>query len=135
MERAGLVVERDRAPEVDPAAVRQVGAARGGALLDDRRGERTLLAFPRGSSRARLEQGSLASRELATGWQLAIDAPNTRWTIEATLATLERPFVPCGVLWQGRKLAAAQWSFDEVSQVLRAVVSGSGELVARRSCS
>jgi alpha-glucosidase (family GH31 glycosyl hydrolase) len=103
--------------------------------LEDRRGERTLLAFPRGSSRARLEQGSLESRELASGWQLAIAAPNTRWTIEASLATLERPFAPCAVTWQGAPVPATRWSYDASSQVLRTVVSGSGELLARRACS
>ena len=111
------------------------GGAGGVVRLDDRRGERTLLAFPRGSSRAALDHGSLASRELATGWTLAIDGPNTRWTIAASLATLERPFAPCAVLWQGARLPAEQWSYDAAAQVLHAVVDGGGELVARRSCS
>jgi hypothetical protein len=111
------------------------GGAHDVVRLDDRRGERRLLALPRGASHAALPQGSLESREVAAGWQLAIAAPNARWTIEASLATLERPFTPCAVAWQGAPLPAAQWSYDSAAQILRAVVSGSGELVARRACS
>ncbi|MBY0274911.1 hypothetical protein K2Z84_06200, partial [Candidatus Binatia bacterium] len=102
---------------------------------EDRRGERRLLAFPRGASRARLPQGDLASHELASGWQLAIDAPNARWTVQASLATLERPFAPCAVTWQGARLPDDRWSFDQEAGILRAVVSGSGELRALRACS
>ncbi len=111
------------------------GGAGGVVRLEDRRGERTLLAFPRGTSRARLAQGDLESDELASGWQLGIDGPVTRWTIEASLATLERPFTPCGVLWRGKRLPDGQWSYDAASQVLHAVVTGTGDLVAQRSCS
>jgi sulfoquinovosidase len=102
--------------------------------LDDRRGERALLAFPRGRSSATLTHGSLTSEEAASGWRLAIDAPNARWTVQASLRTLERPFAPCGVAWQGRDLPPGQWSYDEASGVLRAVVTGSGALLARRTC-
>lgn len=111
------------------------GGAAGVVRLEDRRGERRLLAFPRGTSHAHLPQGDLASHERASGWQLAIDAPNARWAIEASLATLEQPFVPCGVSWQGARLPDGQWSYDAASRVLRAVVSGSGELLAQRRCS
>ena len=74
-----------------------------------------------------LAQGDLESDELASGWQLGIDGPVTRWTIEASLATLERPFTPCGVLWRGKRLPDGQWSYDAASQVLHAVVTGTGE--------
>ena len=112
------------------------GDGAGGVVrLEDRRGERTLLAFPRGTSRARLAQGGLESSEVASGWQLGIDGPVTRWTIEASLATLERPFTPCGVLWRGKRLPDGQWWYDTASQVLHAVVTGTGDLVAQRSCS
>lgn len=111
------------------------GGAAGVVRLEDRRGERRLLAFPRGSSRASLPQGSLASQEVADGWQLAIAAPNARWSVEASLATLERPFAPCAVTWRGARLPAAQWSYDASSRILRAVVSGSGALRVLRTCS
>jgi len=63
-----------------------------------------------------------------------IDAPSARWSIEASLATLERPFAPCAVEWSGRRLAPALWSYDEASGVLRADVAGTGSLVVRRTC-
>lgn len=71
--------------------------------------ELPLLASPRGTSGARL-------------------------TLAASLATLERPFTPCGVAWQGAPLPDRQWSYDSGSGVLHAVVSGSGSLVARQAC-
>jgi len=120
-------------PDVDTLAAYGAGAP-GLVRLDDRRGERRLLAFPRGASSARLTQGGLVSTEEVPGWRLAIDAPNARWTIQASLRTLERPFVPCDVAWQGRTLPSSRWSYDVDSGVLHAVVTGSGELYARRTC-
>ncbi len=120
-------------PDVDTLAAYGAGTP-DLVRLDDRRGERRLLAFPRGRSSARLPLGELSSHEDAAGWRLAIDAPNARWTIQASLQTLERPFAPCGVRWQGRALPASQWSYDDERGVLSAVVSGSGELLVRRAC-
>jgi alpha-glucosidase (family GH31 glycosyl hydrolase) len=102
--------------------------------LDDRRGDRRLLAFPRGDSTVRLAHGALASRERADRWELALDAPVARWSIEASLATLERPFAPCAVEWSGRPLGAGLWSYDDATGVLHAEVAGSGALVVRRTC-
>lgn len=102
--------------------------------LDDRRGERVLLAFPRARSTTTLTQGSLTSEESPSGWRLTIDAPNARWSISASLVTLERSFAPCDVTWQGEALPRSRWSYDDANGVLRTTVSGSGELLVRRTC-
>jgi alpha-glucosidase (family GH31 glycosyl hydrolase) len=119
-------------PEVDTLA--DYGAASPGLVrLADRPGDRRLLAFPRGDSSARLALGTITSRERADRFELAIDAPSARWSIAATLSTLEAPFVPCAVEWSGRELAPGQWSYG-ADEVLRAEVAGSGLLVVRRTC-
>jgi alpha-glucosidase (family GH31 glycosyl hydrolase) len=100
--------------------------------LRERRGRRLLLAFPRGRSSARLEDGGvLRSRESRGQWRLAIRSRRARrWTIEASLATLKRPFRPCAVEASGGRLV--RWSFDRRARVLRAVVrTRRGSLVAR----
>jgi alpha-glucosidase (family GH31 glycosyl hydrolase) len=102
--------------------------------LADRRGQRRLLAFPRGSSESALDRGRISSREVADGWVLVIEAPTARWSISASLATLEQPFVPCAVEWKGERLADDEWSFDDDTRVLRTKVSGSGTLHVAKGC-
>lgn len=130
--RAGAVLAL-LPPDVDTLAP-YGRSIRGIVHLEERRGERRLLAFPRGSSTTRLTDGTLASREANGVWELDVDAPAARWSVEATLATLERPFAPCAVSWQGRTLSPDHWSFDDASGVLVARLAGSGALIVRERC-
>jgi alpha-glucosidase (family GH31 glycosyl hydrolase) len=88
--------------------------------LSERWQRRVLLAFPRGGSRARLgDGGELRSRERSGGWELSIRSrKKRRWDIQASLATLERPFRPCRVKARGGRVD--RWRFDRGSRVLRA---------------
>ena len=58
-----------------------------------------LLAFPRGRSSARFYQRErLISRERADGWALRVEGDRRRtYRLEASLATLRDPFVPCSL--------------------------------------
>ncbi len=118
------------APDVDTLAAYGDGAppvSRG-----EREHRRVLLAFPRGHSSARLEDGGvLRSSERAGAWSLAIDSRRTRrWTIEASLATLRRPLRPCAVEATGGRLGS--WRFDRRTRVLRATfTTRRGTLLAR----
>jgi sulfoquinovosidase len=117
-------------PDVDTLA--SYGDRARAVSLRDRRGRRVLLAFPRGSSSARLEDGGvLRSREGRGEWRLSIRSRRTRrWQVEASLATLRRPFRPCAVEATGGRLV--RWSYDRRRRVLAAVLSARrGGLVAR----
>jgi alpha-glucosidase (family GH31 glycosyl hydrolase) len=96
--------------------------------LADRRGALHLLAFPRGISHARFyDSGALASVELLRGWELFIFGGGAReFELQASLATLRRPFEPCSVRWRGRALPADRWSYDGATGVLRARFEGAG---------
>jgi alpha-glucosidase (family GH31 glycosyl hydrolase) len=103
--------------------------------LRERRARRVLLAFPRGRSSAPLEDGGvLRSREGRGEWRLSIRSRRTRrWDVEASLATLRRPFRPCAVEATGGRLV--RWRYDRGRRALVAVVSARrGGLVAR-ACS
>jgi alpha-glucosidase (family GH31 glycosyl hydrolase) len=91
--------------------------------LSERQGRRALLAFPRGASAARLEDGgTLKSRERRGRWELAIRSQKRRrWEIQASLATLRRPFRPCKVEAHAGRLHG--WRFDRRSRVLRAALT------------
>jgi alpha-glucosidase (family GH31 glycosyl hydrolase) len=88
-------------PDVDTLA--HYGDRAPAVSLNERRRRRVLLAWPRGRSSARLEDGGvLRSREGRRSWTLSIRAKRrTRWTIEASLATLRRPFRPCAIEVEG----------------------------------
>ena len=77
------------------------GDAAPAVSLAERAGERVLLAFPRGRSSARLEDGGeLRSDEGHGRWKLAIRSERRiRWALQASLRTLRTPFVPCLVAW------------------------------------
>jgi alpha-glucosidase (family GH31 glycosyl hydrolase) len=117
-------------PDVDTLASYGDGAPV--VSLRELRGRRVMLAFPRGSSSMQLKGGGiLRSREGRGEWRLAIRTRHShRWTIEASMATLERPFRPCAVESTGGRLR--RWRFDRRTRVLRAVISARrGGLVAR----
>jgi alpha-glucosidase (family GH31 glycosyl hydrolase) len=117
-------------PEVDTLA--SYGDRAPAVSLRESRGRRMVLAFPRGRSSARLEDGGvLRSREGRGEWRLSIRSRRTRrWAVEASLATLRQPFRPCAVEVSGGRLK--RWRFDRRRRVLVAVVSTRrGALVAR----
>ena len=63
----------------------------------ERRGRRVLLAFPRGRSR-RASRTAACARASGAAAGRSRFAPGARpWTIQASLATLRRPFRPCAV--------------------------------------
>jgi hypothetical protein len=117
-------------PEVDTLA--SYGDRAPAVSLRESSGRRMVLAFPRGRSSARLEDGGvLRSREGRGEWRLSIRSRRTRrWAVEASLATLRQPFRPCAVEVSGGRLK--RWRFDRRRRVLVAVVSTRrGALVAR----
>jgi alpha-glucosidase (family GH31 glycosyl hydrolase) len=117
-------------PEVDTLA--SYGDRSDAVSLNEVEGRRVLLAFPRGSSSARLEDGGVVrSQERPGEWALTIRSQRRRrWTIEASLATLSRPLRPCKLAAQGGRLDG--WRFDARTRVLRATWLGrQGTLVAR----
>ena len=91
-----------------------------------------LLAFPRGRSSARLEDGGVArSREGRGAWTLSLRSTRrTRWTIEASLGSLRRPLRPCVVVARRGRLGG--WRYHRRTRVLRATLTARrGRLVAR----
>lgn len=104
--------------------------------LSDRRDRLHLLAFPRGTTRrAYGQRGQLRSVERPGRWDLAIRGGEVRSVeLEASLATLNTPFVPCTVRWRGRELPADQWSYDPATAVLRAHLDGSPSRLSARAC-
>ncbi len=117
-------------PDVDTLA--PYGDRATAVSLSERAGRRVLLAFPRGRSAARLEDGGrLLSRERPGSWSLEIRSRRVRrWTIEASLATLREPFRPRVVTAHGGRLGS--WRYDPRTRVLRATFTARrGTLVAR----
>jgi hypothetical protein len=118
-------------PEVDTLA--SYGHAAPAVSLSEREGERVLLAFPRGRSAARLEHGGmLRSREERGRWRLGIRTERrTQWALQASLGALRRPFTPCSLRLDGRRLPGSAWSHDAATGVVRArFTTRDGELVA-----
>jgi alpha-glucosidase (family GH31 glycosyl hydrolase) len=104
--------------------------------LADRRNRIALLAFPRGTSRARFgERGRLLSRERHGRWVLRVGAPKrTRFRLQASLSTLRDAVRPCSVRIDGRRLPGGRWNYEPRSGrfVARFVTgAGGGRLVAR----
>lgn len=98
--------------------------------LADRLDQLQLIVFPRGTSSARAFRGErYQSIEGDQRWELALDGNRTRtWTLQASLATLNRPFTASSVEFAGAPVA--DWSFDDATKVLRATFVGQrGRLV------
>ena len=127
--RAGAVIPL-LSPDVDTLApYRGPGVVR----LADRLDRLHLIAFPRGRSTATM--GARAERigsvEGNRTWELTIRGKRARrYSLQASLATLHRPFAPRSLSVAGRPLRS--WTFDRRSGVLRATFRlRSGTLLAR----
>jgi hypothetical protein len=98
------------------------GRGRGLVGLSERRGRLQLIALPRGTSSGRfLAHGRLRSREGGRGWTLEIDdTRRRRWSVQAGLGAMRRPFRPCEVRVDGRVLNGSMWEYRQKGQVLRA---------------
>jgi alpha-glucosidase (family GH31 glycosyl hydrolase) len=116
--RAGAVIAL-LAPDVD--TLTDHGDPSGIVKLGHRRQRLHLIAFPRGRSRGRFGRtGRIASRERRGRWQLRLRGPRRLYSLQASLATLKRPFRPCRVELNGRPLRRGAWRYDRRRRVLRA---------------
>jgi alpha-glucosidase (family GH31 glycosyl hydrolase) len=116
-------------PDVDTLA--SYGDRSTARSLRESSGRRVLLAFPRGRSSARLEDGGFVrSRERPGEWRLTISSSRWRtWRIQASLATLKQAIDVCSVAAHGGKLVS--WSFNDRTRLLRTIWAGRhGTLVA-----
>ena len=119
-------------PDVDTLA--SYGDAAPVTSLAERAGKRVLLAFPRGRSSARLEDGGeLRSSEERGRWRLTVRARSrVKWDLQASLATLRHPFRPCDVRVDGRRV---EWSYDAGTSVLTARFGARRGELSARACS
>jgi alpha-glucosidase len=106
--------------------------------LSDRRRDMRLLAFPRGTRKTSLgRRETLLSLEgRRRGWRLRFDGRLRRtYRLQASLATLRRPYRPCAIRVRGRRLSRRAWSYDSSTQVLRARFKlKSGTVTIARRC-
>jgi len=116
------------------------GVGRGPGLVHagDRADRLDVLAFPRGASSARLPgRERLESLEFADGrWRLRIRGTRLRtYDLQASMATLRRPFRPCRIDAGGRPLSRRAWRYDAAAGVLRLTVRARVvTVVVRRRC-
>ena len=111
------------------------GREEGLVHLRDRRGQMTLLTFPRGKSARPIGDGeNVISREGRFGWALAVRGKvRRRYSLQASMATLRRPFAPCAMSVDGRRLPGSAWSWSRRAKVLRVSFRARrGLLVAHR---
>jgi alpha-glucosidase (family GH31 glycosyl hydrolase) len=114
------------------------GASGGLTSLRDRRRHLEVIAFPRGRSGSRFfGRERLLSRELRGKLRLKIEGKDRReYAIEASLATLRRPFEPECVTAGGEQLSKKRWSYSTKTQLLRLEVHAKrASIVARARCS
>jgi alpha-glucosidase (family GH31 glycosyl hydrolase) len=120
----------------DVATLAEYGSASAGTVrLADRADQLYVIAFPRGASAAGALRGDrMASTEDEHGWELRLHSRRERtWHIQASLATLDTPFTPCTVEFDGQPLPASDWTFDSAGRVVRTVVRArNGRLLVRR---
>jgi alpha-glucosidase (family GH31 glycosyl hydrolase) len=126
--RAGTILPLLQ-PDVD--TLTGYGRASGLVHLRDRSRRLRLLAFPRGRSRA--AAGGVRSVEGRGTWRLVVRGRHARrFSLEASLATLKRPFRPCSVRLRGRPI---RFSYSRRTHVLRTDFRArSATLVASRGC-
>ena len=93
--------------------------------------------MPRGSSTAHaFRRERYRSVEGDRRWELTVYGARARtWRLQASLATLEHPFVPCAVEFDGQALPASDWSYDADAHVLRATWHGSNGRLVVEACS
>jgi alpha-glucosidase (family GH31 glycosyl hydrolase) len=129
--RAGTILPL-LAPDVD--TLTGYGRTRGLVHLGDRSRRLRLLAFPRGRSRA--AGADVRSIEGRGSWRLVVRSRRTRRiALEASLATLARPFRPCSLRLRGRPLSRRSWSYSRRTQGLRVSFRArSATLAVRRAC-
>ncbi|HVE69647.1 MAG TPA: TIM-barrel domain-containing protein [Solirubrobacteraceae bacterium] len=106
-------------PGVDTLAT--VGSGPGLVHADDRPALR-ILAFPHGGSSGRFNRTErLDSLEHRRAWRLRIVGARARvYALQASLSTLRRPFRPCRVTLDGRRLGPRAWSYDANTGAFRA---------------
>ena len=109
---------------------------RGLDRLADVRDRLRLLAFPRGRSSSSLERGeTLRSGEGPDGWTLELRGKAKRhYELDASLATLRRPLVPCSVELDGEPLNRSRWSFDRKRGVLHVRFAARRATLSVRPC-
>jgi hypothetical protein len=124
-------------PGVDTLAA--VGGAPGVVRAQDRPAMR-ILAFPHGGSSGRFNRAERLDSLERRGrlWRLRIVGSRARvYALQASLATLHRPFRPCRVTLDGRRLGPRAWSYDNGNGALRATFRAkrhSTLLVSGRGC-
>lgn len=112
-------------------------SAPGLVKLADREDRLDVITFPRGKTSARMFRNEwLRSSERAGRWELAVRGKRVREvSLQASLATLEKPFTPCAVEWRGRALPDDAWDYDPDTAVLRVSFRGRrSRLVVRERC-
>jgi alpha-glucosidase (family GH31 glycosyl hydrolase) len=115
MVRAGAVLPLLPA-DVDTLA--GYGPGKDAVPFSQRRGRLDLIAFPRGRWRGTFHRGErLRSVERRGRWSLSVRGKRRRrYSVQASLATLVRPFRPCGVAVGGRPVP---FRYDRRAGVLR----------------
>ncbi len=102
--------------------------------LVDRLDQMVLLAFPRGHTLFRVFANERwTSQENPGSWTLGIGASTARrYRLQASLATLEHPFIPCTVTVGAQP--AGEWTYDAATRVLRADFTTSGGDLRVQAC-
>ena len=106
--------------------------------LREQRRKLELVAFPRGRSRATFYEGeALVSRERGRGvWKLVIKGERKRsWRIQASLATLKRPFVPRCVHVNSKRVSKRHWGYAKRKRRIAIRLKAKRAVVSvRRQC-
>ena len=130
--RAGAVLPL-LPPEVDTLA--DYGGGSGVIRLRDRARRMDLVALPRGTTTSRmLESERLTSAEGRGLWRLGVAGRVRRtYRLQASMLTLRRPFRPCSLTLDGRRLRRGAWSYSRKTGVLKVTfTTRAGTLRARR---
>ena len=109
--RAGAVLPLLSA-DVDTLADRY--AAPGVVTAAQRESTRSVLAFPRGTTRRRMGDGErLTSIERRGRWELRVRGKRRRtYRLQASVRAMRTPFVPARVTLSGRPVKRRRWSYD-----------------------
>jgi sulfoquinovosidase len=126
MVRAGAVLPLLPA-DVDTLA--SYGPGKDAVPLSRRRGRLSLIAFPRGRWRGTFHKGErISSRERRRRWDLTIRGKRRRtYSLQASLATLRRPFRPCSV-------SRGKLRYDRRTKVMRVTFRVRSATVTVKAC-